>query len=358
MKIKKKINIYLTKTELSITNYFFLKYVFKKLEKNKSFNLVIISTDYKGKKYFRENSSFFKNIKWINSNEIYSWNDLNLECPDIFFQAGWTIKPFKHFGKISRIENKRCKIILTADNCFKKNNFRQFIGKYIFRLFYKNLFDYVWVPGESGKKLMIKFGMNKKKIFTGLYTSLIKLYKNINPPKYRNKQFLFIGRFEKYKNIKILIKAFNKIQIDKKKNWKLVLVGSGSLNLKKHENNNIKIIKFSSPSKLLKLYNQSLFFVLPSLKDHWPLVVHEASLCGCFLLLSERVGNIPEFAKNSNSVIFNPRSLNSVKNSLELAMNLNINKLTRANKQGEILAKKTNYKNSYDQFMKIIHKCL
>ena len=71
MKIKKKINIYLTKTELSQYNYFFLKYLFSKFEKQKLFNLVIISTNYTGKKYYRENTNFFKNIKWIDKNKLY-----------------------------------------------------------------------------------------------------------------------------------------------------------------------------------------------------------------------------------------------------------------------------------------------
>lgn len=355
---RKKINIYLTKTELSRYNYFFLKYLFFKFEKQKLFNLVIISTDYSGKKYYRENTNFFKNIKWVDKNKLYNWDDLKLECPDILFQSGWTVKPFKYLGKITRKINKNCKIILTADNSYKPNNIRQFLGKYYFYFFLKRKFDFVWVPGRSGKKLMLNFGMNVNNIFTGLYSSLIRIYKNKTSINKRKKQFLFVGQFTKRKNIEILIRAFVNLKFEKKNEWKLILVGSGNLNFKNILKKNIKVISYSSPSKLLELYNDSPFFILPSLEDHWPLVVHEASLCGCFLLLSDRVGNIIEFANNNNSITFNPRSEYSIKNSLQEAMLLTKDKLNFANKTSEFLGKKTNYDNSYRQFVKIINKCL
>jgi len=358
MKKKKKINIYLTKTELSQYNYFFLKYLFSKFEKQKLFNLVIISTNYSGKKYYRENTNFFKNIKWIDKNKLYNWDDLKLECPDILFQSGWTVRPFKYLGKITRKINKNCKIILTADNSYKLNNIRQILGKYYFYFFLKRKFDFVWVPGKSGKKLMLNFGMNENKIFTGLYSSLIQIYKNKTSTNKRKKQFLFVGQFIKRKNIEILIRAFDNLRFKKKKEWKLILVGRGSLNFKSMPQKNIKVISYSSPSKLLKLYNESLFFILPPLEDHWPLVVHEASLCGCFLLLSDRVGNIFEFANNKNSIIFNPKSEYSIKNSLKKAMLLSKDRLKLANKTSEFLGKKNNYDNSYRQFVKIITKCL
>ena len=355
---KKKINVYLTKTELSRYNYFFLKYLFSKFKNQKIFNLVIISTNYPGKKYYKENTDFFKSIKWIDKNKLYDWNDLKLECPDILFQAGWTVKPFNYLGKITRKINKNCKIILTADNSYKKNNIRQYLGKYYFYFFLKRKFDFVWVPGKSGKKLMLNFGMNENNIFTGLYSSLIQIYKNKTPANNRKKQFLFVGQFIKRKNIEILIKAFDNLRLKKKGDWKLILVGSGDLDFKSQPHKNIKVISYSTPSKLLKLYNESLFFVLPPLEDHWPLVVHEASLCGCFLLLSDRVGNINEFANNKNSIIFNPKSEYSIKNSLQKAMFLTKDKLNFANKTSELLGKKTNYDNSYRQFVKIINKCL
>lgn len=51
---------------------------------------------------------------------------------------------------------------------------------------------------------------------------------------------------------------------------------------------------------------------MPSVKENWGLVVHEAALCGCALLLSRVVGSAFDFASDKNARLFNP------KNQLEL----------------------------------------
>ena len=81
-------------------------------------------------------------------------------------------------------------------------------------------------------------------------------------------------------------------------------------------------------------------------------------MSGCFLLLSSNIGNKDEFAAKSNSYIFNPRSTLAIKNALESAMSLSQREFSIASKLSEILGKKNNYKNSLNEFKKIISKCL
>ncbi|MDB4154463.1 glycosyltransferase [Candidatus Pelagibacter sp.] len=354
MKIKKKINIYFTVDELSQYMYFLLKYINKKLKKFKNINFKVISTEFSYKISFKEKNEFFNNIIWINQNKIYSWHDLKLEVPDIYFQSGWNKKPFNHLLKLTKQKNKNSKIILTSDNSYQKGKIRQILGGIFFKIFLRKKFDLVWVPGLSGKKLMIKFGFEEKKIFTKMYCSLIDVYKNRKKVKKRKKQLLFVGQFVKRKNVERLIDAFKSLNVSKKE-WKLLLVGKGNLDLKKNNTKNIKIIDHLLPSKLSKLYNESLFFILPSIKDHWGLVVHEASLCGCFLLLSKNVGSIEEFSNNKNSIIFDPNSKSDLQKSLIKAMTLSSKQLNIANKESEKLAGLYNYKNSYIQFIKIVN---
>lgn len=354
---KKKINIYITKNKLSTYNYYLLKYIYSKLKNNKLINIVIISSDYSGKFVFKDNSTFYKKIIWINPKKLYNWREINLECPDILFQSGWTTKAFQHFSNISKKINKKCKIVLTTDNSLQKNNIRQFFGKFLFKFYYKFFFDYSWVPGLAAKKLMINFGFEKNKIFTGLYVSLFNIYKNKTKPIKRKKQFLFVGQFIKRKNIEKLIEAFKKSNLHKKK-WKLILVGEGNVNLNKHIIRNINILPFQSPAKLSILYNQSLFFILPSKIDHWGLVMHEACLSGCYILCSNQVHSKYEFAKKKNSIVFNPNSVSDIKNSLISASNLSYNQLNQGNKKSESLGKKFNYEYSYSQFIKILNSCI
>ena len=165
----------------------------------------------------------------------------------------------------------------------------------------------------------------------------------------------FIQIRDEIKNRSKLIDSFKSLNLDEKE-WKLLLVGRGDLDLKKNNTNNIEIIDHLTPLKLSKLYNESLFFILPSLRDHWGLVVHEASLCGCFLLLSKNVGSVREFANKKNSIIFNPNSKSDLQRGFIRAINLSNKQLLIANKESVKLASFYNYRNSFKEFAKIINK--
>ena len=44
--------------------------------------------------------------------------------------------------------------------------------------------------------------------------------------------------------------------------------------------------------------------VLPSFREHWGLVVHEAALAGCALILSDQIGSARDLACPENALIF------------------------------------------------------
>lgn len=351
----KKINIYFSWTDLPTYGYFLLKYIDKKIKKNKFINFRVISTLNINRNLYKENTKFYKKIVWLKKNKKYNWQNLGLEVPHIFFQSGWSIKAFNSLGKLVKSESKSNTVILGVDNSFQKNNFRQFIGSSYFKFFLKFLFDYALVPGKSGRKLMLNFGFKNKEIFTGVYSSLTHIFKNKQKPINRKKQFLYVGQFIHRKNIFRLIKAFEKVTHNKQ-DWKLILVGDGPLkskiiNLPK----NIKILKNQSPKKLSKLYNESLFFILPSLREHWGLVVHEASLCGCFLLLSDNISSSCEFSNKKNTLIFKPKLISSIQKSITMAMQLNYDKLNAANHESQKLGNLINYDNFLKNFIRIIN---
>ena len=102
-----------------------------------------------------------KKIHWV-ENEHLTWEDLKLEVPQIYFQAGWYKKSFSSLGK--EVKKKGGKVVLLSDNSYK-NNLRQLIGSIFYRFNYLRYFDSVWVPGSSGEKLMRFYGVPKKNIF-------------------------------------------------------------------------------------------------------------------------------------------------------------------------------------------------
>jgi glycosyltransferase involved in cell wall biosynthesis len=358
MNFNSKINVYFSWTELPHYGYSLLKYLDHNLKINKLINFRVISNPNSFQKNYKENNNFYKKIIWIKKNNEYSWDDLGLETPNIFFQSGWGIKSFNYLGKLVKLKNKNNIVILGVDNSLQKNNIRQFVGALYFKIFLKKNFDYAVVPGISSKRLMIKFGFKQDKIFKGVYCALQNIYNNNVLPQNRKKQFLYVGQFIYRKNILRLVSAFKNANIKKKK-WKLILVGDGSLKIKeKNLGCDIKIIKRLTPKKLSKLYNESLFFILPSLREHWGLVVHEASLSGCFLLLSNNIGSTYEFSNKKNSFIFNPLNINSIQKAIEDSMILNNKKLITGNKESERLGNYHNYNNFYEHIKIIINNYL
>ena len=354
----RKINIYFSWVELPAYGYHLLKFFNSRIKKYKFINFRILSNHNSFQKIYKENNLFYKNIIWLKKNEKYSWKDLGLKVPDIFFQAGWAVKSFNYLGKLVKAKNKNNKVIVLVDNSVQKKNIKQFLGAFYFKLFLKKKFDYAMVPGFSGKRLMMKFGFKKNEVFKGLYSSIKGVYKNKISPQKRKKQFLYVGQFIKRKNIVRLINAFKNATLNNK-NYKLLLGGSGSLKIEKfNSQSNIKVVKSLVPKKLSNLFNESLYFILPSIREHWGLVVHEASLSGCHLLLSNNIGSIHEFANKKNSIIFQPRSTSSIQKSIEKAMLLTNKQLLRSNKESERLGNLYNYNFSYENFIKIINRCL
>ena len=77
---------------------------------------------------------------------------------------------------------------------------------------------------------------------------------------------------------------------------------------------------FVQPEALAAEYSQARIFCLPSVDEHWGLVVHEAALSGCVLALSERVGAAEDLLGDDNGVRFDPTDMDDMVGKLRWAM--------------------------------------
>ena len=102
---------------------------------------------------------------------------------------------------------------------------------------------------------------------------------------------------------------------------------------------------------------KSRFLVLPTHIDQWPLVVNEATLCGCGLILTDVVGNIPEFSNSKNSIIFKVSSIKSLLSALEKASELSDLKLDMMYEESLNLSSKyviSNWVKNYQNIIKYL----
>ena len=328
---------------------FYAIYIIKNLIDNSKYRIKLIT------KINKKNSSSYKKILKKNiiniGNKTYScWEDFKLEEPDILFVSGWNYQEFKILINYSK--GKNIKIVSMIDNN-KKNNFRQLIGKYIFKTILKNNFDAYWVPGESSRKLLNSYGI-KNGIFENLYSINRRIFNSKNKINRRSDNFIFVGQMINRKNIKLLISVFKKIFV-KYRHLKLFIITNNykknivPLGFKK----NFIIRKNLSPSDINTNFNLNKYFVLLSKEDHWPLSVMESLSAGNILILSNKIGSYCEL-RNTSNIFLKNYDLKIIYNKIIKLLNFDQNKLKKISNKNIQLSKKFDLNSNFKAFKNII----
>jgi glycosyltransferase involved in cell wall biosynthesis len=239
-------------------------------------------------------------IHWVEASRVVRWTDLGLATPTVFFQAGWSCPAFNALGDEVRAAGG--KVCLLMDNDWR-GDFRQWLGGLWFRLARKRKFAAVLVPGISGRRLARWYGFTDEEIAEGLYGADPAVFFDGPPLAERPKRILFVGQYIARKDCVGLAQAFASVA-DQLPEWELHLYGSGPLQDKIPAHPRIRVHGFVQPAELGVLYRSARIFALPSHSEAWGLVVHEAALSGCQLLLSATIGSRHDFATQKNAAEF------------------------------------------------------
>ena len=98
------------------------------------------------------------------------------------------------------------------------------------------------------------------------------------------KQIVFVGRMVEYKRPDWLLESFSELltRNPELQEWKLLMIGNGPLQQElQRKYTNIQQVSFRSfvqPTDLVQHYHQSSVFCMPSLCEHWGVVVQEGLL--------------------------------------------------------------------------------
>lgn len=248
-------------------------------------------------------------IKWLSS-ESDSRDIISLtgEMPRALFVSGWTIPIFNHYRDAVRVDGGKVYAMSDGNSA---SWLVAMIRSIRFRLMYRSKYDGFFVPGKSGCRLFRMFGVDASRIASGLYSADPLVFHGEVPLVNRGKRMVFVGRFEPVKNVLALCEAF-RMASGEKQGWRLELYGCGSLKNKLLAGHGIYIRDFLQPRELSEVYRSARVFVLPSIREPWGLVVHEAALSGCVLLLSDCIGAADDFVGVHNGVRFNPRKVSDI----------------------------------------------
>ena len=262
-------------------------------------------------------------IYCIKYGKSYSWADLGLKVPTIFFHSGWR---YRHFNSLAEeVRSNGGNVIGLFDNNYR-GDIRQILGSIYFKFFYLNKFHSVIVPGRSGQKLAQYFGIDKKSIHQGLYYADKKIFNRRKKLSSRSKTFLFVGQLVTRKGILEIVEAFQDFHTSNP-DWSLRIIGEGPLKDKIVNKAGVLVENFASSEYISDAMNDSRFLVLSSYREHWGVVVHEATSCGCGLILSSSVGAGVDLATPYNSIVISRNSIELLSAAMQIASQKNIKEL-------------------------------
>ena len=240
-------------------------------------------------------------VHWVDSDITITWRELGVPVPTIFIQSGWSYQAFAALGREVKAQGGR--VIGLSDGNWR-GDFRQLVlGPIVFRLRHLAHFDAMIVPGEQGARLMSHFGFPSERVHKGMYGADAAIFNGGPPLIERPRTFLFVGQFIARKDVLGLSRAFIRFS-ETQPGWALRMTGSGEQRDLIPRDPRIVVEDFIQPEQLGARYRQARFFVLPSRVEAWGLVVHEAALCGCALILSDAVGSGDDLAAPHNAIRF------------------------------------------------------
>jgi len=283
-------------------------------------------------------------IKKLTKVSFYCRSNLSLEKmyrlvdnlkPDITVVSGWMDKNYLSIARYLRKND--LKVVCCLDQHLGPDVFkyisRSLVGISGFLLRY---FSHAWVAGVYQYEYARKIGFKKENIIFDLLSANTSKFNYIYKKKYPHR-FLFLGRFDRSKNINLLLKAWTYIKLQRK-DWKLYLIGGS--NLKKNYPN-VVIKNFIQPDNLNKELAKVGCAILPSRFEPWGVVVHEFASAGIPMILSDEVGSRATFLINKwNGFIFKSNNIKKLADCMLQIIESSDQELKKMAKRSIILSKR------------------
>ncbi len=270
-------------------------------------------------------------VFWIGEDEPRLLREVVGEMPRCVFLDGWNAPALNRYRDEVRVSGGGT--VAMCDNNFMFS-FKECLKALRFRLFLRGKYDRYFVPGASGVKLLRFYGVPAERIATGMYSADPSLFRDGVPLPERERKMIYVGQFIERKNVRRLVQAFAKANV--KRDWTLDMYGSGPLKEEllsltdKIGNGCIGVHDFLQPEDLAAKYREARIFCLPSLWEHWGLVVHEAALSGCVLLLGNKTGAADDLLGIENGFSFNPYDTADMTCAIDAAMRMDDGQLLEA----------------------------
>lgn len=223
--------------------------------------------------------------------KVFAPNDLETFFPvkrfDLVLICGFHIPEYRRAAR--RLFGKSIRVL-----CFDMQwnaSPRQWLAVMAFRIYLRHFFDYAFVPGVRQARYANKMGFPIERIVTGSYSCDLQKFWAFPKRAFDSKIFLYVGRVVNEKGVDILAQAWKSFSSEaKNSDWRLQVCGTGPLSHLLDSLPQVEMLGFVQPAELPEIMSHACALVLPSRKEPWGLVIHEAAAAGLPLILSERCG--------------------------------------------------------------------
>jgi glycosyltransferase involved in cell wall biosynthesis len=139
----------------------------------------------------------------------------------------------------------------------------------------------------------------------GVYTADVPTFARVYEQSRAEKRtqyprtLLFVGRLVPDKGVDLLSSVFTSLSSEARNEWKLKIVGSGSLRQSLSSSPDVEISGFVQPTELPALAQHAGAFALPSVIEPWGVVLHEFAAAGLPLIASSSCGAASAFLRDA-----------------------------------------------------------
>lgn len=233
-----------------------------------------------------------------------------------------------------------------------------------------NRHDYTITVSESTKQELVDLGFDPNRIFL-IYNAVDPLIiKDEVEDKADNKDFIYVGRYSKYKGIDIAVEALGMVH-QKYSDAKLRIVGKEdkefvdttiipiaqkyNLSVGYNDSCDIIICGFVSEEEKLRLMENSKALIFPSIREGWGIIVSEAAARGTPSIVYNSPGARDAVNFGRAGYLCNHNSVDDI---YQLMLSTLQDAQLYKQKQEEALeyVKKFNWKNNEEAFIKMIAK--
>lgn len=273
--------------------------------------------------------------------------------PEIVYVSGWMDKGYLKAIYSLKRKNKQSKVVVGIDAQWH-GTIKQKLTSIIAKLFFKYFYDYVWIAGKPQYHTARMLGFKNENIISNLYSANSYYFKGRAGFE---KRIVYLGRFSPEKGSLNLVKFYNKLSEDIKRNWPLVMIGDGPEKdeILKIKSNQITILPFLQGNELVNELLKGGIECSPSFRDQWGLVIHEMALMGYPLLISKVCGAATEFLiPGFNGFLFDPESYSSFEKAMEKINELNEEELKLYSDRSVILGNRISTEISASSILSVL----